>query len=127
MSLACSTWAWACLTEACSGGGAGLLDLDLLGAVLRRTARPGPGTGRAAAGPGGRHSAARGRWPQPLATAALAAAALGDGGVVLLLGDDVLLDERGVAVDVELGLDGVGLGLVDAGLGGLDLLLRLGD
>ncbi len=51
----------------------------------------------------------------------------GYGGVVLLLGDDVFLDERRVAFDVEVGLDGVGLGGDDAGLGGLLLLARLVD
>ena len=51
----------------------------------------------------------------------------GYGGVELLLGDDVLLDERGVALDVEVGLDGVGLGCGDAGFGGLLLLAGLVD
>ena len=51
----------------------------------------------------------------------------GYGGVVLLLRDDVLLDEGPVAIDVELGLDVVGFGLIDAGGGGGDLVLRLSD
>ena len=48
-------------------------------------------------------------------------------GVILLLGDDVLLDERGVALDVQTGFDGVGLGGGDAGFGSLLLLAGLID
>ena len=51
----------------------------------------------------------------------------GYGGVILLLGDDVLLDERGVALDVEVRLDGVGLRSCDAGLGGGGLFASLVD
>ena len=49
----------------------------------------------------------------------------GHGSVVLLLGDHVLLDQRGVAINVRLRLERVGLGLGDARVGGLHLLLRL--
>jgi len=48
-----------------------------------------------------------------------------DGCVVLLLGDDVLLDQRLVAIDVCLCLLRVGLRLIDARAGGLNLLLGL--
>ncbi len=51
----------------------------------------------------------------------------GYGGVVLLAADDVLFDQRGVALHVLGGLDGVGLGFLDAGGGGGGLLLGLRD
>ena len=49
----------------------------------------------------------------------------GNGGVKLLLADHVFLDQRLVALEIGLGLDVVGLGLRDAGLRGLQLLLGL--
>ena len=48
-----------------------------------------------------------------------------DSGVKLLLGDDVLLDERSVALDVEVRLGGVGFGGGDACLCCLSLFAGL--
>ena len=49
----------------------------------------------------------------------------GHGGVKLLLADDVLCHQRPIAFEVGLSLDVVGLGLGDAGVRGLQLLLGL--
>ena len=45
------------------------------------------------------------------------------GGVVLLFGDDVFLDEGGIALEIELRLGGVSLRLSNARLRGLELFL----
>ena len=51
----------------------------------------------------------------------------GYGSIVLLLGDNVLLDERGVALYVEVRFDSVGFGGSNASFGSLLLLARLID
>ena len=106
------------------GGGAGLLHTDLVGAVLHRLRRLRLGLGEtlARAGDG---VLLRQRRSLGLGDGGLRGRGGGHGSVVLLLGDHVLLDQRGVAIDVRLRLERVGLGLGDARVGGLHLLLRL--
>ncbi len=114
------------LGDGCVGGaGTGLLDLHLLrrvpGGLLGLRLRGGEtGLGLVDG------VLLRGRLRLGLSERGLGGVGGGDGSVELLLGDDVLLHERGVAVDVELGLGGISLGLSDAGFGGLLLALGLG-
>src|ERR1700733_3146837 len=108
------------------GVGLGLLGADLVGAGL-------DGLGRLKARlrellQGLRHLGLAGDYVGfGLEDSGLVGCVCRDGGVVLLFGDDVLLDEGGVALDVEVRLDGIGLGCDDAGLSGLLLLAGLLD
>ncbi len=113
------------LLDGCrGGGGAGLLHTDLVGAVLHRLRRLRLGLGEtlARAGDG---VLRREHLGLGLGDGGLRGHGCGHRSVVLLLGDHVLLHQRGVAIDVRLRLERVGLGLGDACVGGLHLFLRL--
>jgi len=97
------------LLDGCrSGGGAGLLHTDLVGAVLHRLRRLRLGLGEtlARAGDG---VLLRQHRSLGLDDGGLRGRGGGHGSVILLLGDHVLLHQRGVAIDVRLRLERVGL------------------